>query len=162
MRGKILTAAVAAFALMAGAANAKVFDFYFYNDADTDYGSGTFDVVGSVVQAVTGQIDGAVITGLSAYAGSDQQLSTSGSFVDFSGISVSTALDSYNLFAYPGPMLLKASIDPVGYPSNGSAITLSVTAVPEPAVWGLMVIGVAMVGASMRYGRKRALARAQA
>ena len=160
MRGKILTAAVAAFALMAGAANAKVFDFYFYND--TDYGSGTFDVAGSVVQAITGQVDGMLITGLSPYAGSDQQLSTSGPFVDFSGISFSTALDSYNLFAYPGPMLLKASIDPVGYPSNGSAITLSVTAVPEPAVWGLMVIGVAMVGASMRYGRKRALARAEA
>ena len=157
MRVQVLAIAAAAFTLTAGAASAKVYDFDFFNS--TDQGSGAFDVIGSTVQSVTGQVDGFAILGLSPYAASDQQLSPSSApFVDLSGISFTTALDSYNLYSAPGDMLLKASVDPVGYPSNGQAITLKISAVPEPGSWALMAAGVGMMGLALRSSRKTVLA----
>ena len=140
----------------AASVEAKTYDFSFSNTADS--GSGTFDVVGSTVDAVTGSVDGSAITGLSGYAGSDQQLSATTPFVDGSGISFSTALDSFNLFSNPGDFLLKASVDPIGFPQNGQAVTLNVSAVPEPGVWVMMLAGVALMGAALRFGRKRGVA----
>ena len=99
-----------------------------------------------------------MIQGLSSYAGSDQQLSPTAPFVDFPGISFSTSADSFNLFSNPGDFLLKASVDPIGYPQNGQPVALNISAVPEPGVWAMMLAGVALMGASLRLTRKKTAA----
>ena len=148
-------AAVLSFVL-ASSASSKTYDFSFSNSADM--GTGTFDVSGSTVEAVSGVVDGLMIQGLSSYAGSDQQLSPTAPFVDFPGISFSTAADSFNLFSNPGDFLLKASVDPIGYPQNGQPVALKISAVPEPGVWAMMLAGVALMGASLRLTRKKTAA----
>ena len=151
----LASAAVLSLGFAAGA-QAKTYDFSFSNA--TDSGSGMFDVSGTTVTGVSGTVDSSAILGLSPYAGSDQQVGLVTPFVDFPGISFFTSADSYNLYSNPGDFLLKASVDPIGYPQNGQAITLNVSAVPEPGVWMMMLAGVALMGASIRFSRKRGVA----
>ena len=155
MKTALVGAAFLSLAVAAGA-QAKTYDFSFLNA--TDVGSGTFDVSGTTVTGVTGAVDNSKILGLSPYAGSDQHVSLTSPFVTFPGISFSTAVDIYNLYSNPGDFLLKASVDPVGFPQNGQAIALSVSAVPEPGTWVMMLGGIGLMGASLRYSRKRGVA----
>jgi hypothetical protein len=152
LKATMAAAAVVSFALAANA-SAKTYDFAFSNSTDT--GSGAFDVSGSTVDSISGIVDGLMIKGLTSYAGSDQGLSPSAPFVDFSGISFFTSADSYNLFSDPSDFLLKASVDPIGYPQNGQPITLNISAVPEPGVWAMMLVGAALMGASLRLSKRR-------
>jgi hypothetical protein len=155
LKATLAGVAVLSFALVANA-SAKTYDFTFSNS--TDNGSGAFDVSGLTVESVSGVVDGLIIKGLSSYAGSDQQLSPTAPFVDFPGISFFTSADSYNLFSNPGDLLLKASVDPIGYPQNGQPITLNISAVPEPGVWAMMLAGAGLMGASLRLSKRRSSA----
>ena len=144
-----LAAAIAAMALVSGSASAKVWDFS-YTDGVGDFGSGTFTTgfVGPTysVTAVSGFADGKAITGLSAYAGSNQILYPSSPWVDLAGISFSTSGGpAFNLYAYTGgEWLLNSTVDPIGYPSNGNPLTtFRVSAVPEASTWVMMLAGFA-------------------
>jgi hypothetical protein len=148
---------------MAGGAQAAVFDFTFANG--TDSGSGVFTATGTgptyTVTGVSGMVDGNAITGISSYALADELLSfPPGEPADIGGIAFSTATDQYNIYAYTGgPWLIKFSVDPVGTDANNGAPlnSFTVTPVPEPMSWALMLVGFAGLGAAMR-GRRRAIA----
>ena len=152
-------AALALAVLAGGAAEAKVYDFTFTDGVDS--GSGQFVTDASAATAnvtgVSGQVDGQAITGLSGYAAADNWLYAGAApYVDFAGISVSTAADSFNLFSAPAQSLLKASVDPIGFAQNSTAMTFNITAVPEPGVWMLMLTGVFGLGVHLRSQRRAA------
>jgi hypothetical protein len=160
----LIAAGSAALFLIAGSAEAKIYDFSFSNSVDS--GSGVFTVTGTgptyTVTGVTGMVDGQAITGLSGYGVADELLSVPpGAPADVGGIAFSTSADTYNVYAYTGgPWLIKASVDPVGEdPTHGSPLaSFTITAVPEPASWAAMLVGFGAVGAAMR--RRRAVAMA--
>ena len=105
------------------------------------------------VTAISGERDGFAITGLSAYAASDQLLFAVDPYFDLSGISFTTTQTdtsgnplAYNLFTSSGYFELASAVDPVGYPNNGVAFAagFSVTDVPEPV--SITLLGVGMIG----------------
>ncbi len=155
-----VTGAALAVALLAGgAAEAKVYNFTFTDGVDSGAGqfvTATSNATSNVI-GVSGQVDGQAITGLSGYAAADNVLYAAAKpYVDFAGISISTAADSFNLFSQPAQSLLKASVDPVGYAWNSTPMTLNLTAVPEPGVWMLMLTGVFGLGVHLRSQRRAA------
>ena len=177
---KVITAAAALAVLgVAGSASATTYFFDFQNTDPSDaYGpvevSGTFTASSSLpsaISAITGTVsdapaplvDGA-ITGLSSYAGADNTLYSVGvntnNQVSFGGVSFSVGGEGYNLYTYGGrTWLLASSIDPVGYPQNGTPGTFSVT-VPEPSTWAMMLVGFGGLGVAMRSRRRPAAATA--
>lgn len=96
---------------------------------DSDAGAGTFG-----------------ITGLSPYAGADQHFSATFPFVDYAGLSFSTASGGdYNFAAVGTALYLVSSVgDPAGV-EQAQGVTLinpTVTAVPEPANAALLLAGI--------------------
>ena len=85
------------------------------------------------VTSISGERGGDAVTALSSYAGSDQLLSASNPHFDFSGVSFTTAnSDNFNLFSNNGNYYeLSSNVDPVGYPQNGSQISLTVSVRPR-------------------------------
>jgi hypothetical protein len=174
MRNLVLAAAAIAALATAGSASAATYIFDFQNTDPTDaYGavevSGTFtasSTLSSSITNITGNVSGApaplvdgAIAGLSGYAGADNTLygvgANTGNQVSFGGVSFSVGGEDYNLYAYNGgAWLLASSVDSVGYPQNGTPGTFSVTAVPEPATWAMMLVGFGGLGAAMRSRRK--------
>jgi hypothetical protein len=146
--------AAASLILAAGAAQAGVYDFSFSDGADSASGVLTTAPGGSpdTVIGISGYLDGQLITGLSPYAGADQLLYDGAPFVDFSGVSFNAGGVSYNVYNWNGAdWLLKSTVDPVGYPQNGTElISGTVSSAPEPGTWALMVIGIGMAGAALR------------
>jgi PEP-CTERM motif len=161
-----------AFALLiAGPASTAVFDFSYTDGVDT-FGSGEFftndisspflitNVTGSeTYQGVTEAITG--VAAVNSYAANDNILSFPASpFVTFSGISFTTATDAFNIgFVDPIYVILQQSTDPGGFwgPPPGIALTnFSVSAVPEPSTWAMMLIGLAGFGFAFRQSRRKA------
>ena len=104
------------------------------------------------------------ITGLSSYAGADNDLYGSGAWVTFAGLSFSTkALGNFNFYnsglGYYG--MLNSFTNPAGVP-DGLVATAKVTAVPEPRTWALMWAGFAAVGIFARRTRRSRKSIAQA
>ena len=104
---------------------------------DADAGAGTFN-----------------ITGLSPFASADQQFSPTFPFVDYSGLSFSTAGGGdYNFASVGGALWLVSSVgDPAGIEQT-QGVTLinpTVTAVPEPANAALLLAGVLGLGVMAR------------
>ena len=107
------------------------------------------------VTSITGERGGDTVTALSPYAGSDQLLYATDPRFDLSGVSFSTAgSGDFNLYSYNNQYFeLSSNVDPVGYPQNGSPISLTVSEVPEPASIGLFGVAVLGLGALL-YGRR--------
>jgi len=100
--------------------------------ADSEVGTGTF-----------------AITGLSSYAGATNLYYEASPFVDFGGLSFSTVSGgAYNLGLggsdATGLVFNAGNINPGGYPgiAGSTNITMTATAVPEPASLMLMLVGI--------------------
>ena len=110
--------------------------------------------------AISGLVNGTdPITGLSSYAGADNDLYVTGAWVTFGGLSFSTAsLGDFNFYnsgqGYYG--LLSSNTDINGY-ADGITATAQVAPVPEPSTWMMMLVGFGAAGAAMRRSRARCL-----
>lgn len=164
MKRLIGIAAVAALALaLASPASADAIAF-----SGTSGGSGPTDVSFSgtiyahmtgvdqwLVDSITGtQTQGSftsLITGLSSYAGADQELfgPITALLPDFSGVSWKTAsLGDFNWFTNGAQYQLAYTTDNVGYPQNGVLLTQSnANYVPEPMT--LAILGTGLIGLGM-------------
>jgi hypothetical protein len=146
----ICVSAVVLASLFGGQASAKLFDITYSGTG----GSGEFQIDATLVtpgiydvKSISGYGDGAKITGLSNYAGSDNQLSYPGEpYVSLGGLSFATTVGSYNLYSWDGGYRqLSSLIDPTGYAVNGTPTALTV-AVPEVSTWAMMLAGFAGLG----------------
>jgi len=161
----VITSAIAAFA--AAAASASVYNIEGTFDVGPD-ASVSLDLdltagptLPSAVTAISGTVDGDAITGLSSYAAADNiLLSVTPYYVDVGGISFTTSADTYNFYAYNNANYVCAeSEDGACYYSQGNtASNLTVTQVPEPATWALMVAGFAALGGGLRARRHASVA----
>jgi PEP-CTERM motif len=110
--------------------------------------------------AITGLVNGAdPITGLSTYAGADNDLYVTGAWVTFGGLSFSTAtLGDFNFYnsghGYYGLLSSDSNIN--GY-ADGISATAQVAPVPEPSTWMMMLVGFGAAGAAMRRTRANRL-----
>lgn len=106
---------------------------------------------------ITGLVNGIdPITGLSTYAGADNNLYVTGAWVTFGGLSFSTrSLGDFNFYnsgsGYYGLLSSVRNIN--GYPDGVPTTTALVTPVPEPATWAMMLLGFCGAGAVMRRTR---------
>jgi PEP-CTERM motif len=173
---KMMTLAVALFVSVSTAHAANyTFLFASYNNAGTKIDTGLINfntlASGNILSA-TGNINGAAITGLSPYAAADNVFITPSSttpyFASYGGISFVTTNAIYNISSY-GVNGLNMSIadsltDPVGYGTynrglnfsivsdNGLNYTVAtyadfnVAAVPEPETYGMMLLGLGLIG----------------
>jgi hypothetical protein len=159
--GLYAAAALAAALCVTSAANAATYLLDFTTVGNTDFGDITFTTAGpwtSPVTAVSGSIDGSAITGLSSYAGSDNTLYDTAPHVSYGGVSISTALDTFNFANVSGLILTKESVNPSGSQQDLETLVGAISAVPEPATWAAMLLGFGGIGAAMRSRRKLALA----
>jgi hypothetical protein len=155
--------AVAAALLGAPAARAAT---YLFNFADTggDLGALNFSVIGTTVTAVSGTMNGFAVTGLSTYAGADQQFFAAGP-VHFTVPGVSFATSNgvlYNLTAYPNnaDALTNSVTDPNGTGAGAmpALTSVSVAAVPLPSSGLLLLIGIGGLATLRRVRRTVAVA----
>ena len=166
-------------AALATNAQARAYDFSFVADlGNANYGdftaSGTFTTGGSTLPAAITNITGSVhadpttsiiggaITALSPYADSDNVLysTTAPGQVSIGGVSFTDAGgQSFNLYSWNGgDSALASVVDSVGYPQNGVAGTLTVTAVPELSTWTMLLAGFGALGFGGYRARKNAVA----
>jgi hypothetical protein len=116
------------------------------------------------IDTITGLVNGSEITGTSTFEGADNLLFTNGfAFTSTAGISFMTAAgQSVNIFSFDGQMTPPTGNAYGELTSNPSAFGVghfTLTAVPEPATWTMLLIGFAGFGAT-GYGasRKRGIA----
>ncbi|HOY69948.1 MAG TPA: PEPxxWA-CTERM sorting domain-containing protein [Methylotenera sp.] len=173
-----LTAALLVSVSTAHAAN-YTFTFASYNASGVKIDTGLLDFTtlnNGKIKTVTGNINGAAITGLSPYAAADNKFiiptTTTPYFATLGGISFATTGATYNIahFTTNGlNMSIADSItDPAGYGTfnrglnftlvsnsgfNFSTITypdFNVASVPEPETYAMMLLGLGLVGFSAR------------
>ena len=148
---KSLAAAAAAATLLAtGAAHADTFVLAFTGDGISGDVFATTDASNHVVSINGWLTDTAIsptafsVTGVSGYAGADNLLAAGSPYVTYAGLSFSTTIagNDFNIYDNGGASfsLLTESTNPVGYgvPSN---VSLTVSAVPEPANLAMMLAG---------------------
>jgi hypothetical protein len=166
---KIFAAGAVALALsMAGAAHAAEYELTF---TGTNIAGDVFATTsGTNATAISGWVSDSevgagvfTITGLSPYAGSDNTFNPASPYVDFAGVSFSTASGGdYNLAnigssGAPQLVLLSSVLDPGGYVQTAGMtdVALTVTAVPEPGNLALMLAGaLGLFGLTRRRGAR--------
>jgi hypothetical protein len=173
VKASLIGAAAALATFAATAASATTYDFTLLdNDATTIDASGVLTLTGNVIDSITGNVDGyGAITGLIANPNSpganiqgdieyDNLFDVAAPGVDLYGIFLTTAsgaaINLYNVHSGGSNVpdnTATVYVDGVGSVANG---TFSITAVPEPASWGLMLVGIGLAGATLRSSAKRA------
>lgn len=143
-----------------GTPAAGVFNFDYTSGGATPsyYGAGTITTDNSgLVTDITGSANGSAITGLSNYASADNMVYSTPAYVTFNGLSFSTAFDTYNIGnTLNGDYGIAAqSTNPGGYCCSAEPLTVNVSAVPEPATWGMMLLGFGALGVSLRTRSQR-------
>ena len=150
MKRSVIAGVVAVALFGVSAAKANVYEFSYAGGGYSASGDFTPGNTGSpyTVTGITGTADGFSITGLSPYAGANQLLyfpPTGGYYADFSGISFANANGvDYNITNYPsgsGNFLNISTLDSGGSGCCGVAIEMTVSAVPEPSTWAMMILG---------------------
>jgi len=171
--GKLLWAGGALLALQASSASAATFDWSYAGPGVSGSGTFTANFVGADtygLTAITGTANGQTILGLDSYDGPDNVVfspSPPDVAVDTLGFSFSVgAAGSYNLFEddglyTPGPpygcgteyCLLGPGTAGAGDPLV-ALTSFTLTPVPEPATWAIMLVGFGGLGAAMRAARR--------
>ncbi len=152
---KLALLAAAALAVAAVPAAAVTYA-YTYASTGGDIGSGRLTTATpglAAITGITGTFDGSAVTALSPYASADNNINPAGPYVTFSGVSVSTAGGTdYNLYFDGSNYNITDSVnDPGGSGSGARNLTsFTVSQVPEPATWGLLLAGFGMVGVAAR------------
>jgi hypothetical protein len=140
------------------AAQASVYNIVFDGvvfDVSAQITTDGTDLVTAITGSVTGP-NGATITGLEPLSNSGADYNFDNLFflspihVTFGGIAFDAGGFSYNLYA-DGDNYLLSTINPTGDQTSpnwnpGDLGTLSVTAVPEPSTWAMMILGFLAIG----------------
>jgi len=109
------------------------------------------------VTSISGFRNGLAITGLTTYAGDDELVYTTAPYVDYPGLAYTDSSgDAFNVY-YDTSLTDSYACGQIGYCAIGPIASFTLTAVPEPGAWALMLIGLGVVGALARR-RVRALA----
>lgn len=161
---KKLFSLIAALLLLVSAAPVMANTFWNWSYSATSggsvYGSGTFETAsgsGGDILSITGTANGATITGLSTVFGADNILYTAGAPASPGGISFTTASGAFwNLYSAAGEMIANGWV-PAGPGGGTQQVTMSVTAVPEPETYAMLLLGLGVIGAISRR-RSRAAA----
>jgi hypothetical protein len=173
-----VTAALATLASASGA-SALVYDWRFTDPTDGVFGAGAFSEVAGYVTAISGSITTSNGTDNSislladptpgqAYITPDGHWEVDNLYpVDVDGFYATGALNSvYNLWSNlpagatvgtsgSGSLGISDNSGNCLYTCNGVNGTLSITQVPEPAAWALMLLGIGFAGAALRDDVKR-------
>lgn len=167
---KLFASGAVALALSAtGVAQAAEYELKFFgSDVSGDIFATTS---GSNVTAISGTVSDSdvgsgpfAILGLSSYAASDNTLTAGSPYVTLGGLSFSTiGGGSYNLAnldgyeGLSGFTFLSSVLNPGGgvSPVGMTSISLTVTAVPEPASMALLLAGLGMIGVMTSRRRSR-------
>jgi hypothetical protein len=152
---------------IAAPASAKVFDFS-YTGPGID-ASGTFTTTDTpdadgfyTITSIDGTRNGIAMTLLPpgsypADGPNDNLVQPNANMVDFGGVSFSTDQD-YNVYQAEPDVYDECFGGCDALPGNDVVLTtFSVTAVPEAAVWALVLAGVAGIGGALRSRRKLAV-----
>jgi hypothetical protein len=140
-------------------AQADTFNFSYLSDDAVTSAVGQLFTTGSDVTAITGMVDGRTITSLIGSAGT--QTSPSGHFLFDNTVYPGPALSTYGiLFSVAGDIsgqewnlwgsggnsgALHSFVPGVGY-SPATSGTLSITAVPEPQTYAMLLAGLGLLG----------------
>jgi hypothetical protein len=110
--------------------------------------------MGYKILSIAGMLGTSAINGLSGFQGSDNYFYTSGSFVDGSGLGFTTVggTSASLYFASAAQRYQLTTTSPF---SSGYVTATATPAVPEPATWGMLLIGFGGVGFALR--RRKAL-----
>ena len=137
-------------------ATAGSYNFNFAVGNVTAAGTITTDTTGHATW-ITGLVNATdPITGLSSYAGADNNLYSTGAWVTFGGLSFSTAsVGDFNLYnSGQGYYGFLSSVTNSSGTADGRFATANIAAVPEPTTWAMMLIGFAGIGYSTRRRRR--------
>ena len=156
----LLAATVSVALTLTASAEAKVYDWSYTLTNGQGRGSGTFNAgaaLPDLITDATGIISsdpgfgvGFTVTGISGYAGADNTIYALGfddNQVSLGGISLATSAGDINIFYLNGaPGVTNSVQNPGGGLVALYAGDLSVTAVPEPSTWAMMLLGSAGLG----------------